>query len=195
MLIYSSQSALDVVRHEAHSTISREGLADTSVPRNILHSRILCCDNHLLWKNTLDLNSIDAWHIALQSLMPCNPTPACVADSEEPVKDLGGALGDLVWVACQFEEGLAVGAALLYELCVRSDYAADHASAHVTLLRIWNKGCHVVLIGIGDVDNVRRACSTLRDFKGGCANEKRAPRALGTWMGLVGAGAGGVGGD
>jgi hypothetical protein len=99
-----------------------------------MNAGLLSSDGSIIWKNALDLDSIHAWNVALQALVPRYPGPASVTDCEESVEDLRGTIGNRVAVALQFEEVLAVGAAALQELVVSTHDGAYHACAHVALL-------------------------------------------------------------
>ena len=81
-----------------------------------------------------DLNSVDTRNIALQTLPSGDPASGGVGESDKSLVDLAGALLDGVFVAGQFEELVAVWAALATELGRGHDDAADHAGAQLAVL-------------------------------------------------------------
>jgi hypothetical protein len=116
------------------SSLGGQRLAHTAIPRNVPHTRSLSRLDIVLGQDTLDLNSIDARHVALQPLEARDPALARVGHGHQAVEDLGCAVLDRIGVAGKLEEGVAVRAALLDELLVGLHKGTHHAGAHVAVL-------------------------------------------------------------
>lgn len=111
-----------------------------SIPRHVVDASVLDCSDDVLGQDALNLSRVDARDVSFQALIPRDPAPLCVRDGDEALEDLRCAVVDLLGVANQLENVLAVGTALLKELLMGSDDGADHAGAHVALLARGNIG-------------------------------------------------------
>lgn len=126
--------------------VLRDHLILAAVPGHVVDARCLNSRDHLLWQNALHLCSVDAGHVALQSLIPCDPALRCVCHSNQALEDLRCAVVDVFGVTGKFKDVFAVGAATLHELCVGAHDGADHTGAQIALLVGWDKcaaGDHV----------------------------------------------------
>lgn len=137
------------------SLILGQHLSLASITWHVVDARALDSANDFLGQDALDLTCVDAWHVALEALEPSHPASRRVGDADQAVEDLGGAVVDLLRVAGQFENILAVGAALGAELVKGAHDGADHAGAHVLLLVGRDEGARRhgdwCLVGLGEV--------------------------------------------